>query len=238
MPDGGGDPARRRGSLSALLANKQKRGRVGGLARHLLGTEARGLARGNGANRQGLRLSARRPAGSSSVQASRGARPVRCDASAERTPRAPAGPRDGLQVPASPEAAPGGRGLAQFPGIRRAGKRRGGRSGGWRAASAGGGGADVGQNPACQGGGWPGSGGRLSERSPRLARRPQLGPGSADGSGNLRAPARAVARHSQAHGPSRSGAPRSRAATARGPRPRRSQRRAACALMAARLAGA
>lgn len=73
--------------------------------------------------------------------------------------------------------------------------------------SAGGGGADVGQSPACQGGGWPGSGGRRSERSPRLARRLQLGPGLADGAGQLRAPARAVARHSQARGPSRSRAP-------------------------------
>lgn len=45
-------------------------------------------------------------------------------------PRGPgrARTRRGLQVPGSPEAG-AGRSLAQFPGIRRAGKRRGGRSG-------------------------------------------------------------------------------------------------------------
>lgn len=105
---GGGDPARRRGSLSAQLANKQKRGRAGGLVRHLPRTEARGLARGSRDNREGPGLSARRSAGCSGIRTSRGARPVRCDAIAQRTPRARAGRRDGLQVPASPEAARGG----------------------------------------------------------------------------------------------------------------------------------
>lgn len=89
-------------------AGKQTKARAGGLARHLVGTEALGLARGSGDNREGPGLSALRSAGFSGVPASRGARPVRCDASAKRTPRARAGRRDGLQVPASPEAARGG----------------------------------------------------------------------------------------------------------------------------------
>lgn len=71
--------------------------------------------------------------------------------------------RRGLQVPGSPDTG-AGRSLAQFPGIRRAGKRRlrtqwmrqQRPEGGERAGGRGGGGADVGWSAACQGGGWPG----------------------------------------------------------------------------------
>jgi hypothetical protein len=91
-----------------------------------------------------------------------------------------------------------GRGLAQFPGIRRAGKRRGGRSGGWRAASARAGGArarvqaQAGAGPtwagalrAREGAGRAGDG-RLSERALRLAQRLRLSPGSAGGARRAR----------------------------------------------------
>lgn len=93
--------------------------------------------------------------------------------------------RRGLQVPGSP-AAGAGRGLAQFPGIRRAGKRRGGRSG-RRAASARAGGARAEAGPTWAGalrageGAGRAGGGRRRERAPRLARRLRLGPGSAGG---------------------------------------------------------
>lgn len=236
MSDRGGDPTRRRGSLSALLANKQKRGRAGSRATlsvpRLWGWHgAVGLtetAQGSQHSDQQAVAASGHPAG-----------PAQCAATrAQSAPhaRGPAGAMDYKSQQAQRQRGAGSGAIPRDPARWEA--PHGGRSGGRRAASAGGGGADVGQSPACQGGGWPGSGGRRSERSPRLARRPQLGLGSADGAGQLRAPERAVARHSQARGPSRSGAPRSRAATARGPRPRRSQRGAACALMAARPAGA
>lgn len=108
LPDGGGDPARRKGSKLKRSTSKQTKARAGGLVRHLPGTGESGLALGSKDNREGAGLSARRSAGCSGVRASRGARPVRCDASAECTPRARASRRAGLQVPASPEAARGG----------------------------------------------------------------------------------------------------------------------------------
>lgn len=161
----------------------------------------------------------------------------------------PCGPRGaptrrGLQVPGSPEAG-AGRSLAQFPGIRRAGKRRRGRSGcgssGRRAASALAGGAEAGptwagalraREGAGRAGGW-----RHWELASRLVRRLRLGPGSASGARRARrggsgAPGGA-ARSSQTHAEARRSHLRGRCPGA-GPRPRHSERGGCLALMAAR----
>lgn len=139
-------------------------------------------------------------------------------AGAARTtsPRKPRGRRG-----AGPGAIP--RDPARWEAPRRTQRPEGGERAGGRGE--GGGGADVGQSPACQGGGRPGW--RHWERAQRLARRLRLGPGSAGG-----------ARQAQRGGPSvRSSAARgarTRTAAGRperrghcpgaGPRPRSSER--------------
>lgn len=108
---------------------------AGGVAHRLPGAEAPGRAPGSAGTRGESRGRARGRE-SESPAPRPGARPrVGPGASCAPPPRGPGGAptQRGLQVPGSPEAG-AGRGLAQFPGIWRAGKRRGGRSGGGRRA--------------------------------------------------------------------------------------------------------
>lgn len=138
------------------------------------------------------------------------------DAARTTSPRKPRGRRG-----AEPGAIP--RDPARWEAPRRTQRPEGGERTGGRGE--GGGGADVGRSPACQGGGRPGW--RHWERAQRLARRLRLGPGSAGG-----------ARQAQRRGPS---APSSAARSTRtytaagrperrdycpgaGPRPRSSER--------------
>lgn len=152
-------------------------------------------------------------------------------------------PRRGLQVPGSPEAG-AGRSLAQFPGIRRAGKRRGGRSG-RRAVSAREGGARAEAGPTWAGvlraregaGRAGGTGSGLSGLHGACGSVPARR--AAHGRLSAGAPARRAAQHA-ARGPTPRPGARSGATTARGPAlgPGARSAAAAWALMAARRGSA
>lgn len=123
-----GDTGESQSQASHLETTKP---RAGGVAQRLPGPEGRRRGRRRGLGHEPQRAGGGRAGGRESPAPSVPGPWLRAWRRARAPPhRCPGGEptRRGLQVPGSPEAG-AGRSLAQFPGIRRAGKRRGGRSG-------------------------------------------------------------------------------------------------------------
>lgn len=231
------------GESQSPASHLETKPRAGGVAQRLPGPEGRRRGRRRGLGHEPQRAEGGRAGKSGSLSprslAARLATSPRAptllsrrgaDAARTTSPRKPRGRRG-----AEPGAIP--RDPARWEAPRRTQRPEGGERAGGRGE--GGGGADVGQSPACQGGGRPGW--RHWERAPRLARRLRLGPGSAGGArqAQRRAPACRAAQHA-ARGPTPRPGARSGAATARGPAlgPGARSAAAAWALMAARRGSA